>query len=87
MRRKTALTLCISALSTTGPLIDLVAPDSIDLVSVGGWTKALLCFAMILGRFEILVVLVILMPTNENSAPLGVGVLLQLKKGHVLKDI
>jgi len=59
---ETALTLCISALSTTGPLIDLVAPDSIDLVSVGGWTKALLCFAMILGRFEILVVLAMLSP-------------------------
>lgn len=59
---ETALTLCISALSTTGPLIDLVSPDSIDLVSVGGWTKALLCFAMILGRFEILVVLAMLSP-------------------------
>lgn len=59
---ETALTLCISALSTTGPLIGLVAPDAVDLVSVGGWTKGILCFAMILGRFEILVVLAMLSP-------------------------
>lgn len=59
---ETALALCISALSTTGPLIDLVAPDTVDLVSAGGWTKAILCFAMILGRFEILVVLAMLSP-------------------------
>jgi len=39
-----------------------VAPETIDLMSAGGWTKGILCFAMILGRFEILVVLAMLSP-------------------------
>lgn len=60
MSFETALALCISALSTTGPLIEFVAPQSVDLVSAGLWTKAILCFGMILGRFEILVVLAML---------------------------
>lgn len=59
-----ALILSISALSTTGPLIDVAAETRIDLLNLSAASKGVMCFAMILGRLEALALIVLLTPTR-----------------------
>ncbi|MDC0737120.1 potassium transporter TrkG [Cognatishimia sp. SS12] len=57
-----ALVLAIATLSTTGPLVQSAASDSIELLGAGLAVKAVLCAAMVLGRLETLVIIALLSP-------------------------
>lgn len=57
-----AIVLSIATLSTTGPLIQVAAETPVRLVELGGWTKGILCAAMILGRLETLAIIALLTP-------------------------
>lgn len=54
--------LTISALSTTGPLVNLAGEAPLNLAELGDPGRWLLCAAMILGRLETLVVVALLNP-------------------------
>ena len=62
-----ALLMSISALSTTGPLIDLVSYDSLKVLEFGNFNKIVLCFSMILGKLEVLVILSLFNPNVWNN--------------------
>lgn len=57
-----ALVLSIAALSTTGPLINFAAETPIRIAELGGASKIVLCFAMVLGRLETLAIIALLTP-------------------------
>jgi trk/ktr system potassium uptake protein len=57
-----AIVLSVATLSTTGPLIEVAAETPIRLAELGGWTKGVLCAAMILGRLETLAIIALLTP-------------------------
>ncbi|MBE1282278.1 MAG: TrkH family potassium uptake protein [Rhodobacteraceae bacterium] len=57
-----ALVLTIATLSTTGPLIDVAAETPIHLASLPAASKAVLCFAMMLGRLETLALIALMTP-------------------------
>ena len=57
-----ALVLSIATLSTTGPLIEVASETPIHLAELGGWTKGVLCAAMVLGRLETLAFIALLTP-------------------------
>lgn len=57
-----AIILSIATLSTTGPLIEVAAETPIHLAELGGWTKGVLCVAMVLGRLETLAIIALLTP-------------------------
>lgn len=57
-----ALVLSIATLSTTGPLIEIAAETPIQLVEMSGWSKAVLCVAMVLGRLETLAIIALFTP-------------------------
>ena len=59
---ETALVLCVSAISTTGPALMMVIEGPFDMIALSGLAKAILCLAMVLGRLEILVILALLRP-------------------------
>ncbi|MGR3616687.1 MAG: TrkH family potassium uptake protein [Paracoccaceae bacterium] len=59
-----SLVMAVAALSTTGPLIHVAPEATIDLVGLNDWSKAALCFAMILGRLEALALIVLLTPNR-----------------------
>ena len=59
---ETALALCVSAISTTGPALMMVIQGPFDMIALSGLAKAILCLAMVLGRLEILVILALLRP-------------------------
>ena len=59
---ETALALCVSAISTTGPALMMVIEGPFDMIALPGLAKAILCLAMVLGRLEILVILALLRP-------------------------
>ena len=59
---ETALALCVSAISTTGPALMMVIEGPFDMIALSGLAKAILCLAMVLGRLEILVILALLRP-------------------------
>ncbi|MGB0307746.1 MAG: potassium transporter TrkG, partial [Paracoccaceae bacterium] len=59
---ETALALCVSAISTTGPALMMVIDGPFDMIALSGLAKAILCLAMVLGRLEILVILALLRP-------------------------
>jgi trk system potassium uptake protein TrkH len=52
-----AIVLSIAGLSTTGPLVDFAADTPIKLALIGDAAKAVLCFAMVLGRLETLAII------------------------------
>lgn len=62
-----ALILCISALSTTGPLIDMVQLELGSIADLPVLSKAVLSLTMILGRLEILVVIALVSPSIWRS--------------------
>lgn len=59
-----SLILAISALSTTGPLIEVAPEARISLVDLSDASKLVMCFAMILGRLEALALIVLLTPNR-----------------------
>ena len=67
MSFEVALVSCISALSTTGPLMDMVLNDSIDFIALGTISKLVMSFAMVLGKLEVLVLLALFTPEIWRS--------------------
>ena len=57
-----ALVSCISALSNTGPLIDMVLSESVDFSTIGTGSKLIMSFAMVLGKLEVLVLIALFTP-------------------------
>ncbi|MGH1465381.1 MAG: TrkH family potassium uptake protein [Cognatishimia sp.] len=57
-----ALILAISALSTTGPLVQAASEVPIEVLALGPWVKWILCAAMILGRLETLAIIALMSP-------------------------
>ncbi len=57
-----AMILAISALSTTGPLIEIAGNEAIDLAGLGDAARCLLTMAMVLGRLEALALIAFLNP-------------------------
>ena len=57
-----AMILTISALSTTGPLVEAAGSAPVDLDSLGDSARALLSAAMVLGRLEALALIAFLNP-------------------------
>lgn len=62
-----ALILAISALSTTGPLMDIAGKAPILLSTLEPAAKLILCFAMVLGRLETLAIIALLSPNLWRS--------------------
>jgi trk system potassium uptake protein TrkH len=56
-----AITLTVATLSNTGPLVDMATTD-ISLPALEWDAKVILCLAMVLGRLELLAVIVMLSP-------------------------
>lgn len=59
-----ALILTLASLTTTGPLAQVAATDPIALVDLPRAAKAILAAAMIIGRLELLAILVLIAPDN-----------------------
>lgn len=59
---ESALILTIATLSNTGPLVVIAGEVPIDLVSLSDTAKLLLCLAMVMGRLEMLALIVLLTP-------------------------
>lgn len=59
-----ALILTLSALTTTGPLASVASADPISLAQLPALAKAILATAMVIGRLELLAILVLLAPDS-----------------------
>lgn len=59
-----ALVLCISALTTTGPLAAVAGEVPVAWAPLGGLAKLILGLAMVLGRLETLALIALLVPAN-----------------------
>ena len=57
-----ALVMSISALSTTGPLMQFGMEEPIALLELSLAAKSVLCGAMVLGRLETLAIIALLTP-------------------------
>lgn len=57
-----AIVLTIAMLSTTGPLIEVASENPVQLASLPDSAKAVLCFAMMLGRLETLALIALFTP-------------------------
>ncbi len=57
-----AVVLTVASLSNTGPLIAVAPAEPIDLIGLAPGAKGLLCMAMVLGRLELLAIIVMLSP-------------------------
>ncbi|MCC1491608.1 TrkH family potassium uptake protein [Cognatishimia sp. F0-27] len=57
-----ALVLTIAALTNTGPLVEMASATTIDLIALAPGAKLALCGGMILGRLELLAIIVMLSP-------------------------
>jgi trk system potassium uptake protein TrkH len=57
-----AVTLSIAALTNTGPLIGMASVNPVDLVALPDGAKIILSAAMVLGRLELLAIIVLLSP-------------------------
>ncbi|MBV2360686.1 TrkH family potassium uptake protein [Thalassococcus sp. CAU 1522] len=57
-----AMVLTIATLSNTGPLIGIASAAPIDFIALAPGAKLLLCVAMVLGRLELLAIIVMLTP-------------------------
>ena len=52
----------MAALSTTGPLITVAAETPIELLTLSGPAKMVMCGAMVLGRLEMLAIIALFNP-------------------------
>ena len=59
-----ALILTLSALTTTGPLAGVAATDPIAIVDLSRTAKVILAAAMVIGRLELLAILVLIAPDS-----------------------
>ena len=59
-----SLILTLGALTTTGPLTTVAAAEPISLAELPGAAKAILGLAMVVGRLELLAILVVLAPDS-----------------------
>ncbi len=59
---ESATILTIATLTTTGPIIQITAGDPLSIVDLSDAAKAVLTFAMILGRLETLAIIALLSP-------------------------
>ncbi len=57
-----SLVLSVSVLSNTGPLISFAPSTSFDLIALAPAGKLILCVGMVLGRLELLAIIVMLSP-------------------------
>ena len=64
---ETAMVLAVSALSTTGPLASVAAEHPISYAGIPEMAKAVLAFAMVLGRMETLAIIALLNPEFWRS--------------------
>lgn len=64
---ETALILTLGALTTTGPLTTVAASDPIALALLPAAAKAILGMAMVVGRLELLAILVLLAPDSWRN--------------------
>jgi len=58
------LILTLSALTTTGPLAGVAATDPIAIVDLSRTAKVILAAAMVIGRLELLAILVLIAPDS-----------------------
>ena len=56
-----AMVLAVASLTNTGPLVEMTS-SGIDLIGLAAGAKLILCVSMVLGRLEILAIVVILTP-------------------------
>jgi trk system potassium uptake protein len=59
-----ALIFTVAALTTTGPLAGVVGETGLSYTDLGGGQRAILAFAMILGRLEMLAIVALLVPES-----------------------
>lgn len=59
---ETSMVLAVSALSTTGPLASIAAESPISYAGIPDFAKAVLAFAMVVGRLEALAIIALLNP-------------------------
>lgn len=64
---ESALILTLGALTTTGPLTSVAATDPIALALLPAAAKAILGIAMVIGRLELLAILVLLAPDSWRN--------------------
>jgi trk system potassium uptake protein TrkH len=64
---ETALILTLGALTTTGPLTSVAATEPIALALLPAAAKAILGVAMVIGRLELLAILVLLAPDSWRN--------------------
>lgn len=57
-----AIVLTIATLSNTGPLVDVGSEEAIDLLATSWDLRLVLCGAMVLGRLELLAIIVMISP-------------------------
>ncbi len=62
-----AVILAVAALSTTGPLINVVGQTPVDFSTIGDASKLVLSVAMVLGRLETLAIIALLNPEFWRS--------------------
>ncbi|MEQ5870621.1 TrkH family potassium uptake protein [Sagittula sp. NFXS13] len=62
-----AIVVTIATLANTGPLIDVAPQIALDISAHAWHAKVLLCGAMVLGRLELLAVIVMLSPDSWRS--------------------
>ncbi|WP_320179075.1 potassium transporter TrkG [Roseovarius pacificus] len=59
---ESSVVLAVAALSTTGPLITVAAETPIELLTLSGPAKMVMCGAMVLGRLEMLAIIALFNP-------------------------
>ncbi len=64
---ESAMVFTISALSTTGPLVDVAVQDGLQYADLGDAAKMILAAAMVLGRLETLAIIALLNPALWRS--------------------
>jgi trk system potassium uptake protein TrkH len=62
-----ATVLTVASLANTGPIIEVAPAAEFDLVSMLWHGKLILCGAMVLGRLELLAVIVMISPEVWRS--------------------
>lgn len=61
---ETSVTLTVASLANTGPLIQVAPAETFDLLALAPSAKLILCAAMILGRLELLAIIVMISPDS-----------------------
>ncbi len=62
IRFEPSMVMTIATLTNTGPLMTMASDQAINLIAIAPGAKILLCLAMVLGRLELLAIIVMLNP-------------------------